>query len=324
MTVSAMMSSRPDAWRPQQTAADVGRLLHRTLRHTARRGAVVGVSGGVDSATCAFLVSRFCHERIKLVYIPDYASSPDSREHADTIARSLGVSLITTDITEALQGLGVYADLDACVAKALGRRESEIKAWKLARSPTRLGLPVRWRIAALTIKEEELVSKPLSPAILMFIVSRMNYKQRMRMSVLYSLAEELQYLVVGTANRTELATGFFVRHGDGAGDIFPLSHLYKSEVRNLAAEIGVPSIVGQRKATSDTFSFAQSQEEFFFGLPELAFDSALFGFEHHLSPEYVAHEMAIDTSLVASVYADLTRRQPFLRWLTTNVYEESR
>jgi NAD+ synthase len=314
----AAMGARAGAWRPEATASELTEAMAQRLRSTARRGAVVGVSGGVDSATCAYLARRCCGPRTILVFMPDSASDSESERQAMEVADALGLELRLVDISPALAGLGVYQDLDARVASELDCEPGEVVSWKLVRGPADRVRPVRWSLVGRTAEGVEKRSKELRPDTLRYVVARMNYKQRLRMAVLYSLADEHHHLVIGTANHVELATGFFVRHGDGAGDIFPLGHLFKTEVRSLADELGVPSAVAARASTSDTFSAPQSQEEFFFGLPELHFDCALFGFEAGLQASEVADDLGVDQEVIEATYADLTRRQPFLRWLTLN------
>ena len=67
-----------------------------------------------------------------------------------------------------------------------------------------------------------------------------NVRPRLRMTALYFLANSLNYLVVGTGNRSELTVGYFTKHGDGGVDILPIGHLLKSEVQEIARELGVP------------------------------------------------------------------------------------
>jgi NAD+ synthase len=71
-------------------------------------------------------------------------------------------------------------------------------------------------------------------------LARSNLKVRLRMIVLYYLANQLRYLVVGSSNRSELAVGYFTKHGDGGVDIAPLGNLVKGQIRDLARFIGIP------------------------------------------------------------------------------------
>ncbi len=67
-----------------------------------------------------------------------------------------------------------------------------------------------------------------------------NLKPRLRMATLYHYANSRNYLVAGTGNKSELAVGYFTKHGDGGADILPLGSLLKGQVRELARELGIP------------------------------------------------------------------------------------
>jgi NAD+ synthase len=67
-----------------------------------------------------------------------------------------------------------------------------------------------------------------------------NLKPRLRMSTLYYLANRLNYLVVGTSNKSEIAVGYFSKYGDGGVDIIPLANLLKKDVNELAHHLGIP------------------------------------------------------------------------------------
>ena len=69
----------------------------------------------------------------------------------------------------------------------------------------------------------------------------------------YYYADLLQYAVAGTPNRLEFELGFFVKNGDGAADFKPISHLYKSQVYQLAAYLGVSEEIQERKPSTDTY-----------------------------------------------------------------------
>ncbi len=73
-----------------------------------------------------------------------------------------------------------------------------------------------------------------------FKLAEANIKPRLRMTTLYYFANELNYLVVGTGNKSELMIGYFTKYGDGGADILPLGNLLKSQVRELAKYLGIP------------------------------------------------------------------------------------
>ena len=99
------------------------------------------------------------------------------------------------------------------------------------------------------------------------LVAATNFKQRARKTLEYFHADRLNYAVAGTPNRLEYDQGFFVKNGDGAADVKPIAHLYKTQVYALAESLGVPDEIRSRTPTTDTYSLEQTQEEFYFAMP---------------------------------------------------------
>ena len=77
-------------------------------------------------------------------------------------------------------------------------------------------------------------------------MAKANLKPRLRMCTLYYFANTLDYLVAGTGNKSELAVGYFTKYGDGGADILPLGGLLKTEVRDLARDLGIPDEIINR------------------------------------------------------------------------------
>ena len=96
------------------------------------------------------------------------------------------------------------------------------------------------------------------------VVAATNFKQRTRKMMEYYYADLFHYAVAGTPNRLEYDQGFFVKNGDGAADLKPIAHLYKTQVYQLAAYLGIPQEIQKRPSTTDTYPLDQSQEEFYF------------------------------------------------------------
>jgi NAD+ synthase len=131
----------------------------------------------------------------------------------------------------------------------------------------------------------------------------------------YYHADRLHYAVAGTPNRLEYDQGFFVKLGDGAADLKPIAHLYKTQVYALAEYLGVPEEIRRRPPTTDTFSLPQTQEEFYFALPYRAMDACLYGLNHGVPAAEVAMALNLNTAQVERVYRDIEQKRRTTRYL---------
>lgn len=118
-------------------------------------------------------------------------------------------------------------------------------------------------------------------------VSWGNVKARIRMTADYLWAREHHLLVVGTGNKSELLMGYFTKWGDGGADLMPIGDLYKTQVRELAAQLGLPRPVRERAPTAGLWEGQTDEEEL--GLPYSELDQILFGFEQLRTAEEIAH-----------------------------------
>jgi NAD+ synthase len=137
------------------------------------------------------------------------------------------------------------------------------------------------------------------------------------MSLLYYHAELRQYAVVGTANKNEHDQGFFVKYGDGGVDVQPLAHLYKSQVYQLAAQLGVPSAIRERTPTTDTYSAATSQEDFFFRMPFETMDLLWYAHERGVPISEVVRASGLTVQQIERAYSDFTRKHRAAAYLRT-------
>ncbi len=140
------------------------------------------------------------------------------------------------------------------------------------------------------------------------IVAASNIKQRSRMSMLYYHAEKMHYAVIGTPNKHEVAQGFFVKHGDGAADIMPIAHLFKTQVYQIAEYLGIPEEIIERPPTTDTYSAEQTQEEFFFQLPFRQMDLLWYAFENNYQAEEVGKIMELPEKDVQGIFNGFARK----------------
>src|SRR5207342_2663226 len=155
----------------------------------------------------------------------------------------------------------------------------------------------------------------LSAAAYQQLTAATNYKQRVRKMTEYYHADRLNYAVAGTPNRLEYDQGFFVKLGDGAADVKPIAHLYKSQVYALAEHLGVPEEIRRRPPTTDTFSLPQTQEEFYFALPYDKMDLCLYGRNHAVPAASIADAVALTPEQVERVYRDIDQKRRTTRYL---------
>jgi NAD+ synthase len=141
------------------------------------------------------------------------------------------------------------------------------------------------------------------------IVAATNMKQRTRKQIEYYHADRLNYAVIGTPNRLEYDQGFFVKNGDGAADVKPIAHLYKSQVYALAEHLGVPEEIRRRPPTTDTWSLTQSQEEFYFSLPYREMDLCLFALNNGVPADAVGAAAGLTAEQVERVWRDIASKR---------------
>jgi NAD+ synthase len=163
--------------------------------------------------------------------------------------------------------------------------------------------------------EGETLRSRLPPDAYLQLVAATNMKQRVRKLTEYFHAERLNYAVAGTPNRLEYDQGFFVKYGDGAADLKPIAHLYKTQVYALAAELGIPGEIRSRPPTTDTYSMPQTQEEFYFALPYDKMDLCLWAYNHQVPAEEVAAVVELEVEQARWVFKDIESKRRTTRFL---------
>lgn len=294
--------------------------LRENMRGLRKTGAVLGISGGIDSSVClALCVRAFGPERIIALMLPEKDSDPESETLARELASHYGVKPLLECITPVLDGFGCYPRRDEAIARVFPeyRPEMGYKA-KIVLPPNLLDEDTL-NVFSLTVvspdgKEQ---SKRLPPQEFSQIVAASNFKQRTRMAMFYYYAELHNYAVIGTPNKDEHDQGFFVKHGDGGVDLKPIVHLYKTQVYQLARYLDVPQVIQDRTPTSDTYSAPATQEEFFFRLPFEIMDLLSYAHDHQISAEEAAEALELTPVQVQRAYNDFTRKQRSTVYLRT-------
>jgi NAD+ synthase len=280
-----------------------------------RKGAVVGVSGGIDSTVVTYLCAHALgKERVLILFTPEADSSSDSLRLGQMVANSLGTRSILEEISPILKGARCYERRDESIRSVVPEYAHGYKS--------KIVLPDlvsadRYAIFSVVVQSPDGVIKKvrLSPSAYLGIVAATNFKQRTRKMIEYYYADLHEYAVAGTPNRLEYDQGFFVKNGDGAADFKPIAHLYKSQVHQLAAHLGVPEEIRHRPSTTDTYSLEQSQEEFYFSLPLAKMDLCLYGKNKGIPAAELAPAVGLDEKQVQRVYGIIDSKRNVARYL---------
>jgi NAD+ synthase len=312
------VASRPDQladWLALDKDAEVlrtaGTMQEQVLRQLRRRGIVLGLSGGIDSSVSAALaVAAVGAKKVLGVLMPERDSDPDSLRLGHLVADNLGIETVVEDIAPILSASGCYERRDEAIRRLVPAFSA---GWGCKVVLSQGAYNITQLVVQSPAGERQTVRMPLE--IYLGVVAATNMKQRTRKALEYYHADRLNYAVLGTPNRLEYDQGFFVKNGDGAADIKPLAHLYKTQVYALAAHLGLPAEVCSRPPTTDTWSLAQSQEEFYFSVPYPVMDLCLYGLENGKSAVDVAARSSLTVEQVEHVWRDIKSKRAATRYL---------
>ena len=277
-----------------------------TLR---RRGAVVGLSGGIDSSVVTALCARALGpERVLALQMPERDSGETGLILGRLLGAHLGVETLVEDIGPILAAAGCY-ERQAAAIRRVFPEYGDGHRFKVVLPPLLEG--ERLNVSQLVIETPsgERKSARLPLEAYLQLIAATNFKQRTRKMMEYHHADRLNHAVAGTPNLLEYDQGFFVKQGDGAADFKPIAHLYKTQVYQLAEFLGVPEEIRRQPPTTGTFPLPQTQEEFFFGLPYGPMDLCLYGRNHGVPVAEVAVATGLTATQVERVYRDIDQKR---------------
>jgi len=192
-----MVTLSPIAIPPIDCGAFERRVIKFLKREVGSRGVVLGLSGGIDSATVAAIsVKALGKTNVLALIMPEDSSTPrEDSEDAVAFAEGWGINYKVANITAATR----------CIMSSMPSTRDKVVEG--------------------------------------------NVKARIRMLMLYYYANSESRIVVGSGDRSELLIGYFTKYGDGGADIFPIGGLYKTQVRQLAKSLGIPSKILSKKSS---------------------------------------------------------------------------
>lgn len=315
-----MSAANPLSWEVLQLdlEAEARRIAEKLRDTTARvlkkRGLVVAISGGIDSSCSLGLAVRALGpERVHALILPERDSSSDSAVRGRMLAEHLGVQVTEQDIAPALEAIGCYRWRDEAIRKALPAYGAGWKM-KIVIAGGIEGRVNHFNIVAVS-PDGATHEHRLGLHEYLQIVAATNFKQRIRKTLEYFHADRLNYGVVGTPNRLEYDQGFFVKNGDGSADVKPIAHLYKSQVYAMARHLGLPERVCAAVPTTDTYSLAQGQDEFYFALPYREMDLALWALNHNVPAAELGRVLGTTPQRAQFVYDDILAKRRTTQYL---------
>lgn len=280
-----------------------------------RRGVVVAISGGIDSSVVAALCARALGaERVLGLMLPEADSSPDSLRLAQLLASSLNIRTQVEDLSAVLAAAGCYRRRDDAIRQVIPEYGDGYKC-KIVLPNLLEGNAYPVFSVVVQSPDGRRTKARLTLDAYLGVVAATNFKQRTRKMMEYYCADRYNYAVAGTPNRLEYDQGFFVKNGDGAADLKPIAHLYKSQVYEMASLLGIPEEIRKRPPTTDTYPLDQSQEEFYFPLPYREMDLCLYAKNHLIPPEEAAPTVGLTAGQVARVYQLIDSTRNATRYL---------
>ena len=214
--------------------------------------------------------------------LPERDSFPESVTDASVLSEQLGIRYRTQDLTAALTELGCYKSAASDLA--------------------RFGAGTRAAVRFLPALARKGFIKNITGgggSQFQRFLAFHRIKHRLRMAAVYREAEERNLAAASCANRTEYATGFFVRYGDDAGDIAPIKHLYKTRVFALGRHLDLPERILAKQPSPDLFSGMKDKE--IMGISYETLDTVLWGLAAGPDAGRIAGRFEIDTKSVEYV-----------------------
>jgi NAD+ synthase len=300
---------------PAEADRIAGAIRDQVLKTLRKRGAIVGLSGGIDSSvTAALCVRALGGKNVLAVLMPEKDSESESLQLGRLVADALGIAYVVEDIASQLAAAGCYRRRDEFIRKLVPEFG---EGWGCKVVLGNALATTGYNITSLVVQSPDGATKKLRMPLDVYlgVVAATNMKQRTRKQIEYYHGDRLNYAVSGTPNRLEYDQGFFVKNGDGAADFKPIAHLYKSQVYQLAEYLSIPADICARPPTTDTWSMPQTQDEFYFALPYQQMDLCMFALNNAVPADATALAAGLSVAQVELVWADIEKKRRASQYL---------
>ncbi len=295
---------------PEEETEKVVKFAVDQVKHVYhRKGIVIGMSGGVDSAVMtAIAVRAVGKENVLGLILPEMESNPVSAQYAAKHAEALGIVFREIDITPTVESVGGYSMRDELIKKLVPEYSPECK-YNIT-LPTDLLERDAFNFYKLQVQlpDGTIRKKRLKIDEFRAITAFASIKIRARMIHLYWEAERGDMIVAGTTNKTEAILGDFCKYGDGGTDIEALAHLYKDQIYQLASYLDVIPEIIDRTPSPDTFSLPVSDQEFFFRIPFDKLDLLLYAWENQVPNAEAAGVIGLSEDAIERAFRDFTSK----------------
>lgn len=290
---------------PEQLQIDAERVsqelegfVRTSVGNFKREGVIVGLSGGLDSSVVVALsVAALGQDKVMGLIMPERDSSRQSERDARRLAEGLGIRVERVELTPILEEMGIYRHIPR---RFFANRKIAGPAIKAS-----------YKLYTMLTGERPLLRglEGTNSGLIRRANAYYRMKHRLRMVILYSYAEHENLLVMGTANKTEFLTGFFVKYGDSAADIMPLQSLYKTQVKQLARFLNIPKKIINKAPSPDLIPGIT--DEFALGITYEKLDLILLGLERNMETKEIT-KIGIKPKTIEYV-KELIRRSEHMR-----------
>ena len=279
------MNSIPDFLKLKNVAKsvdDISNFLNDEIfKKFNKNGAIIGLSGGIDSTVAMELCCKALGpKKILGLTMFEKESNKNNISLINKISKNYNIEIKNIDITTILESYGVYSNREKIVKNNFPDFNSDCK-YRIVVPPNfnSIGMPY---LEVLDDKNKQHKLKITSSDFLS-LTAATSIKHRVRMSLLYYYAEKNNLSVVGTTNKSEYLQGYFVKYGDGGSDVEPLVNFYKSQVYQIGDFLNIDHEIIINAASPDVWSYNATDEEFFYTVPYDVVDLILYSRLNNLS-----------------------------------------